>query len=69
MMRRPMAADYCQLSVPDFEREIVDGRLPGPVMLGKHEHWSKALLDTALAAIAGGADNDWRRKCGLYDAA
>jgi hypothetical protein len=68
MMRRSTAAAYCELSVPDFEREIADGRLPNPVILGKHEHWNKVHLDKALDAISGGADNDWRRKLGLYAA-
>lgn len=69
MMRRTMAADYCQLSVPDFEREITAGRLPMPVMLGKWEHWNKSQLDAALDAISGGYTNNWRRDLGLYDAA
>jgi predicted DNA-binding transcriptional regulator AlpA len=68
MMRRGLAASYCDLSVAEFEREIADGRLPMPVKLGNHEHWNKAQLDTALEKISGGADNDWRRKLGLYAA-
>lgn len=68
MMRRQTAARYCDLSVAEFEREVADGRLPMPVKLGNSEHWSKALLDKALDAIAGGA-NDWRAKLGLYRAA
>lgn len=69
MMRRQTAARYCDLSVAEFEREIADGRLPMPVKLGNSEHWSKVRLDQALEKLTGGADNDWRRKVGLYDAA
>lgn len=68
-MLRGSAARYCELSVADFEREVNDGRLPMPFLLGRHEHWDRFKLDQALEAIAGGADNDWRRRCGLYDAA
>jgi predicted DNA-binding transcriptional regulator AlpA len=69
MMRRSLAACYCDLSVAEFEREIADGRLPMPVKLGNSEHWSKGKLDRALEQLAGGADNDWRTKLGLYNAA
>lgn len=65
MLRRDMAADYCSLSVADFEREVNNGRLPTPVILGKHEHWNKAQLDKALDAISGGVGQSWREKCGL----
>lgn len=67
-MLRGSAARYCELSVADFEREVSDGRLPVPFLLGKKEHWDRFKLDQALEAIAGGADNDWRRKLGLYAA-
>jgi predicted DNA-binding transcriptional regulator AlpA len=69
MMRRQLAARYCDLSVAELEREIADGRLPMPVKLGNSEHWSKAALDAALDKLAGGEDTDWRKKLGLYRAA
>jgi hypothetical protein len=65
MMRRTLAARYCDLSVAEFEREVVAGRLPMPVKLGNNEHWSKVRIDAALEAIAGGSANDWRAKLGL----
>lgn len=65
MMKRGLAARYCDLSVAEFEREIVEGRLPLPVKLGNSEHWSKARLDEALDRIAGASANDWRAKLGL----
>lgn len=68
-MRRQKAAAYCDLSVPEFEREVAAGRLPSPVQLGRHEHWSKAQLDKALAIIAGEIDDDWRRGSPLYGSA
>lgn len=55
MMQRKLAAAYCDMSVPSFEREIVSGRLPSGVMFGGREHWHKEALDRALAAIAGEA--------------
>lgn len=65
MMRRSLAAQYCDLTVAEFEREIANGRLPVPVMLGNNEHWSKSRMDEALERIAGGSANDWRGKLGL----
>lgn len=54
MMRRPLAARYCDLSVAEFEREIAAGRLPMPVKLGNHEHWNKRQLDEWLERLATG---------------
>ncbi len=65
MMLRPMAASYCSLSIAEFEREVVEGRLPMPVKLGNNEHWSKARMDDCLERIAGSSANDWRSKLGL----
>lgn len=55
MMKRQTAAAYCDMSIAAFEREIADGRLPVPVMLGGREHWCKNALDRALDQIAGAA--------------
>jgi len=68
-MRRPDAARYCGLSVAEFEREIIDGRLPEPFKLGNSEHWYKAKLDAALAKLAGEEQADWRKEAGIYRAA
>lgn len=65
MMKRGTAALYCELSVAEFEREIVEGRLPMPVKLGKHEHWSKARLDEALDRLTGDNGN-WFDGSPLY---
>jgi hypothetical protein len=65
MMRRPWAAAYCCLTVPEFEREVAAGRLSAPVMLGGAESWSRAQLDEDLAGILGRravAANDWERR-------
>ena len=65
MMTRQLAADYCCLSVAQFEREIVAGRLPNPVKLGGTEHWHRPTLDRYLEQIAGGT-YDWRKDSPLY---
>jgi predicted DNA-binding transcriptional regulator AlpA len=65
MMRRTMAARYCDLTVAEFEREIVDGRLPHPVKLGNHEHWSRVKIDQAIERMHGGG-TDWRSRSKLY---
>lgn len=65
MMKRQLAADYCDLSIAEFEREIIAGRLPMPVKLGKHDHWSKARLDESLDRLT--ADNsNWFDGSPLY---
>lgn len=64
MMRRSLAASYCDLSAAEFEREVNEGRLPLPVMLGNSEHWSRRKLDEALDALHGG-QGDWRSQLGL----
>jgi hypothetical protein len=66
MMKRATAARYCDLSVAEFEREVAASRLPLPVMLGNHEHWSKSQLDQSLAVLTGQAQNDWRVGSPLY---
>jgi hypothetical protein len=68
MMKRTMAAAYCDLSPKEFEIEVSEGRLPMPIMLGTSEHWSRRKLDEALELLHGGAD-DWRSKLGLNNAA
>lgn len=65
MLLRRDAAAYCSLSIADFEREVNNGRLPTPVLLGKHEHWNKVQLDIALEAISGGQPEHWRDQLGL----
>lgn len=55
MLKRATAAAYCDMSVAAFEREIVAGRLPTPVMLGGREHWCKNALDKALDQLTGAA--------------
>lgn len=64
MMRRQLAARYCDLSVAEFEREVNEGRLPMPIMLGKSEHWSRRKLDESLEALHGGIP-DWETRAGL----
>ena len=66
MMKRKTAADYCDLSIAAFEREVIDGRLPIGVNLGGQKHWSRTQIDAALERITGGAAPSWREKSGLY---
>lgn len=56
MMKRATAAQYCDLSLAAFEREIIAGRLPAPVMLGQREHWCRNALDKALDILTGAAE-------------
>lgn len=65
MMKRQTAAEYCDMSVAAFEREIIAGRLPAGIMFGNREHWSKDALDAAFERLAGGSNEEvpeYRRK-------
>lgn len=64
MLKRNQAAAYLSLSPAEFEREVNEGRLPVPVMLGNSEHWSRRKLDEAIEEMHGGVE-DWRGKLGL----
>jgi len=67
-MRRATAADYLELSLAEFEREVVAGRLPMPFKLGNHEHWSKDALDECVAKMSGDGVSSWRDRSPLYGA-
>lgn len=66
MMTRTMAADYCSLSVAQFEREIIDGRIPIPVKLGGRESWHRQSIDEHLDRIVNGEPYDWRADSPIY---
>lgn len=68
MMRRGTAARYCDLTPTEFDREVTAGKLPLPVRLGNHEHWSRVSLDEHLAELAGETDDDWRKRQPAYAA-
>jgi predicted DNA-binding transcriptional regulator AlpA len=65
MMTRKLAADYCCLSEAQFEREIIDGRLPIPVRLGGRDSWHRATMDQYLERIAN-PESDWRASSPIY---
>ncbi len=62
LMRRALAAEYCDLSEPAFEREVVAGRLPTPVGLAGQDHWCRVALDQALDRITGRASTSWEQE-------
>jgi predicted DNA-binding transcriptional regulator AlpA len=66
MMKREKACAYVDLSQAEFEREIASGRLPQPVKLGNHPHWSRAELDACIDKLTGNAEEDWRARSPLY---
>lgn len=53
MMRRRTAAEYVDMTEAAFEREVLAGRLPSPVLLGGRDHWSQLALDRGLARLTG----------------
>ena len=68
MMLRKTAAAYVELSEAAFEREVIAGNLPGPVKLGKQDHWHRRQLDDYLDRLTG-KGGDWRNQGPLYNAA
>jgi hypothetical protein len=62
LMKRKTAAEYCDLSEPAFEREVLAGRLPCAIKLGERDHWDKLALDKAISVLAGANDEpEYRR--------
>lgn len=59
MMKKATAARYCDLTTPEFSREVACGRLPLPIKLGNAEHWDRNQLDEELNRLTGQA-RDWR---------
>ena len=57
LMKRKTAAEYCDLSEPAFEREVLAGRLPCGITLGNRDHWDKNALDAAISRLTGN-DNE-----------
>lgn len=55
MMKRTTAAQYCDLPVAAFEREVNAGRFPTPVKLEGGERWCRIALDKALDQLTGDA--------------
>jgi hypothetical protein len=67
-MKRGTAAAYCDITPVEFDREVIAGRLPSPVSLGNHAHWSRTSLDESLADLAGEGVHDWRKAQKAYAA-
>ncbi len=65
MMLQRTAAEYCELTIAAFEREVAAGRICAPVLFGGKAHWHRASLDNDLARLAGLA-TDWRKDSRLY---
>lgn len=59
MMKKGTAARYCDLTSPEFVREVACGRLPLPIPLGNTEHWDREQLDEQLNRLTG-QTRDWR---------
>jgi len=59
-MRKATAAEYCDMAPATFEREVMGGSLPLPVVMGRTEYWSRTALDESISRLAGDAVDDWR---------
>ena len=54
LMRRKTAAAYLDMSVETLERQIIAGKLPTSVLIGRIEYWRKDAIDAALARLDSG---------------
>ncbi|MGC1269942.1 MAG: hypothetical protein WA842_05015 [Croceibacterium sp.] len=53
MLKRSSAAAYLDMSEKAFEREVANGRLPQPIILGGRNHWCRNAIDKALDQLTG----------------
>lgn len=58
LMKRKTAAEYLDMSEAAFEREMLAGRLPMPVVVGGREHWRRDAIDKALDLLSGSTVQD-----------
>lgn len=65
LMKKATAAAYVDMSVAAFEREVIAGRFPQPVLVGGRDHWDRRAIEKALDALTGGV-KDWREGSPLY---
>lgn len=56
LMKQTSAAEYCDMTVPAFEREVLAGRLPVARLVGGKDHWDRTALDKAIDAIMGSTE-------------
>ncbi len=68
MMRRDLAAAYCDMPIAEFERGVASGTLPLPAKVVDKERWSRAALDERFERLTGERGDDWRAKSKLYAA-
>jgi hypothetical protein len=63
-MKRKTAAAYLDMSEAAFEREVFQGRLPAPFVLGSRDHWRRDAIDGALDYLTGSSkvEPDYRRR-------
>lgn len=66
MLRRDLAAAYCDLSTAGFVREVLNGTLPPSISLDGQEHWSRTAIDEHLDRLTGQAQPDWRKTAPIY---
>lgn len=70
LMKSKTAAEYCDLSVPKFLKQVEESRFPPPVTIGNDISWDRQTLDQAIRALAGDHIPDHKRKFwGLDDEA
>lgn len=63
LMRAKTAAEYVDMSLAAFLREVAIGRLPQPFIFGGRDHWRKDAIDKALDGMTADATMpDYRKR-------
>jgi hypothetical protein len=66
MLRRDLAAAYCDMPVAEFERGVALGILPLPTKVVDKDRWSRNALDESLERLTGEGRPDFRGASNLY---
>lgn len=56
------AAEYCGMTAGAFEGEVLAGRFPRSVLVGKREHWDRRALDKAIDNLVGEPLSDYHQQ-------
>jgi len=60
-LRRDLAAVALDMSLPQFERAVVEGSLPMPIIIAGEERWSLVAIEAAIGKLTGDPSTDWER--------
>lgn len=66
MLRKELAAAYCDMPLAEFERGVALGLLPQAVRVVDRDRWSRTQLDETMERMTGEGIPDYRASSNLY---